>query len=180
MPNLSFISISSGLSPFSSFHSKEWIRVPNIKGNILIAKGNPGHTLRPPPNGINSKLLPLTSTSDPMNLSGLNNSWSSHMSLSLPIAHVLTKICAPFGIVKPLILTSLSALRGSNNGTAGCNRNVSFSNRETSDSLTGFPFPMIWSSSALALDRDSGLRSSSAIAHWKVVAVVSVPATNIL
>ena len=47
-----------------------------------------------------------------------------------------------------------------------------------SGSSTGFPFPMISSSSACAFLSFSGLRSSSVIAHSRVLDVVSVPAVN--
>ncbi|PRQ17923.1 hypothetical protein RchiOBHm_Chr7g0200261 [Rosa chinensis] len=115
----------SGVTPPSSFQTKEWIREPNIKCNILIANGKPGHILLPAPNGISSKFRPLTSSSDPKNLSGLNESGSSHILGSLPMAHALTSTCAPFGTVEPSISTSDSAFRGSSKGTAGCIRNVS-------------------------------------------------------
>ena len=46
------------------------------------------------------------------------------------------------------------------------------------DSSNKLPLPIFRSSSALAFDKDSGLRSNSAIAHSSVLDVVSVPATN--
>ena len=143
-PNLSSMFTSH---PSSTFQSKKLMSEPKIKCSILIANGSPGHILLPPPNGITSKLRPLTSISDPINLSGSNDSGFSQTLESLPIAHVFTRSCASLGIVKPAISTSCCALRGSNNGTTGCNRKASFTTAcrygslGMSASSTGLFFP---------------------------------------
>ncbi|WRX20526.1 hypothetical protein QQP08_013013 [Theobroma cacao] len=121
IPNFS----SMFMTPPSIFQSKLLIREPNIKCNILMAKGNPGHIRRPAPKGMSSKFLPLTSISNPKNLSGVKHSGFSQTSGSLPIAQALTSTCEPSGILKPWISTSAPALRGSNRGSGGCIRTVS-------------------------------------------------------
>ncbi|CAN1174492.1 hypothetical protein LINPERHAP2_LOCUS31347 [Linum perenne] len=62
-----------------------------------------------------------------MNLSGINEFGLFHVFGSLPIAHALTRICAPLGTVNPQISTSDPAFRGSSSGAAGYNLNVSLS-----------------------------------------------------
>ncbi|KAK9184708.1 hypothetical protein WN943_025059 [Citrus x changshan-huyou] len=103
----------------SSIQSKELISEPNIRYNLLIANDKPGQIRRPAPKGISSKFWPLKSTSDPKNLSGIKEQGLSHILSSLPIAHTLTKACAPFGTTKPAISMSSETLRGTNKGTVG-------------------------------------------------------------
>ncbi|BAU00781.1 hypothetical protein VIGAN_10240200 [Vigna angularis var. angularis] len=91
--------ISSGSKPSSSFHRKELIKEPNIRNNILVANSMPGHIRLPPPKGVSSKFLPLTSMSDSRNLSGQNEFGFSQMLESFPIVHTFTSTCASFGIV---------------------------------------------------------------------------------
>ncbi|KAK8983827.1 hypothetical protein V6N11_009611 [Hibiscus sabdariffa] len=176
--------ISLGDIPPSSSQSKEFIRDPNIKCNIRLAKGSPGHIRRPAPNGMSPKSLPLTSISDPKNLSGVKLVGFSQMLGSQPMAHTLTNTCEPSGTLKPKRSASEPALRGSNSGTTGCNRKVSliiackYGKRFMSHSSIGFPLLIACSSSFLALSKTWGFRSTSAIAHSIVLDVVSVPAAN--
>uniref|UniRef100_A0A7N2N1H3 Uncharacterized protein n=1 Tax=Quercus lobata TaxID=97700 RepID=A0A7N2N1H3_QUELO len=91
--------MSTGLNPSSSFQLKAWKSEPNIKCNIRIASSKPGHVLLPPPNGNSSKFSPITSISDPKNLSGMNDFALFHDLGPRPIAHAFTSTCAPFGIM---------------------------------------------------------------------------------
>ncbi|GLT90969.1 hypothetical protein SLE2022_088810 [Rubroshorea leprosula] len=96
----------------------------------------------------------------------------------------VTSTCAPSGNVNPQISASAPALRGSSRGTGGCIRRVSlmtaskYGKRTMSDSCTCFSLPIVSSNSALAVSKTLGLQSNSAIAHFNVLEVVSVSATN--
>ena len=121
IPNVSPMSMSSGLISSGSFQAKWRRREANIKCTILLANGNPGHILLPAPNGMSSKSRPLKSMSCTKNLSGINTFGFCHTLESRPIAHTFISICAFLGTMKPLISTFVSALWGTRKGTGLCN-----------------------------------------------------------
>lgn len=99
--NLSLISSSSADTPSGSRHSNACSSDARINGTTRSANGTPGHSLRPDPNGMNSKDFPQKSTrsatSTSRNLSGTNSSGLSHADGSRMIAHALKMTVDPFG-----------------------------------------------------------------------------------
>ncbi|KAI5400026.1 hypothetical protein KIW84_065103 [Lathyrus oleraceus] len=95
IPYCSLISSVSGPTPSGSSHSKECNNTANIKTIILLARGIPGQIRLPAPNGKYSKSLPLKSTLESTNLSGLKTNGSSQNSGFLPIDQTLIKTWFP-------------------------------------------------------------------------------------
>ena len=90
IPNLSSIFIPSGNIPLGSFHANECRRDASDRCTILKARGEPGHILRPAPNGINWQSWPLKSSLECQNLSGKKQVGFVQTFGSLPMAHAFT------------------------------------------------------------------------------------------
>ncbi|CAN1127215.1 hypothetical protein LINPERHAP2_LOCUS3890, partial [Linum perenne] len=83
------ISRSSFFIPRGISQSNLYTKLASDNSTFTSPKCNPGHILLPAPNGVSSKSCPFTSIELSKNLPGLNSSGDSHISGSLPIAHVL-------------------------------------------------------------------------------------------
>ncbi|WVY94060.1 hypothetical protein V8G54_033148 [Vigna mungo] len=149
-----------------------------------MANVMPGQILLPPPNGINAKSAPLKSIPLLRNLSGLKLSASVQHSAFLPIAQALIITLVLEGISYPLI-SHLSLLSlGTNNGTGGCNLNVSlimdFKYISFCNSVSStYPFlSYTFLTSACTFSITLGFLINSDIAHSTVEDEVSPPPTN--
>nr|CAB3455271.1 unnamed protein product [Digitaria exilis] len=168
------MSISPGSIPSGSSQSK-WYR-REARGSSMLANPNPipGHIRRPAPNGMNSKSVPLKSTSLFSNLSGMNSSGASQCVGSLPIAHAFTSTMVPAGTSKPRTRHVLRHSRGISSGAGGCSRSASLMTSDRSSSVTTSCPARTRRTSSCALRITFGFLISSAMIHCSVVADVSL------
>uniref|UniRef100_A0A804PKW3 Uncharacterized protein n=1 Tax=Zea mays TaxID=4577 RepID=A0A804PKW3_MAIZE len=178
----------SAVMPSARSQSRACTSVAVMSVTIRRPQLRPAQILRPAPNGMSSKSLPLTSTPacEPpgRKRAGRNSRGSGHASGSRAIAHTFTSSVVPAGMRNPSTSHSSAATRGSDSGVDGCRRNVSlitavrYVRRGRSDSETRRSRPTTASSSCWAFLSTSGCRISSASAHSTVLDVVSVPAVK--